>query len=100
MSINIRIVTPSAVAFEGSGTLLTGPGFYGEFGVLKDHARFLTLNQAGVITLEEAADKTRIVVGKGFAEVAENQVTYLVDSCTLASEIEGSVEEFVQTLNV
>ena len=99
MSINLRIVTPSTVAFEGSGQLLTGPGFLGEFGVLQDHARFLTLNHAGLITLEQSAQKTQIVVGKGFAEVADNQVTYLVDSCTLAEEIEGSLEDFIQKLN-
>ena len=99
MSIHLRVVTPSDVAFEGDGQLVTGPGFFGEFGVLKDHARFLTLNRAGVITLDRASEKTEIVVGKGFAEVADNQVTYLVDSCTLAADIDGSIEEFVQKLN-
>lgn len=99
MSINLRIVTPSAVAFEGSGQLITGPGFFGEFGVLKDHARFLTLNRAGLITLEQTTKKTEIVIGKGFAEVSDNKVTYLVDSCALASDIEGSVEDFIQKLN-
>jgi len=99
MSINLRIVTPAAIAFEGSGQLITGPGFYGEFGVLKDHARFLTLNRAGVITVEQAAKKVQIVVGKGFAEVADNLVTYLVDSCVPVEEIEGSLDEYLQKLN-
>jgi F-type H+-transporting ATPase subunit epsilon len=99
MSINLRIVTPSDVAFEGSGQLITGPGFFGEFGVLKDHARFLTLNRAGLITLEQPGHKIQIVVGKGFAEVADNQITYLVDSCTLSEDIEGTIEEYIQKLN-
>jgi F0F1-type ATP synthase epsilon subunit len=44
MSISIKIVTPEAIAFEGKGFFVTGPGFLGEFGVLKDYVCFLTLN--------------------------------------------------------
>lgn len=99
MSISIKIVTPEAIAFEGKGSLVTGPGFLGEFGVLKDHARFLTLNQAGLITLEQPGKNIQLVVGKGFAEVSDNMVTYLVDACHKKEDIEGDINEFIFKLN-
>ena len=98
MSIQIRIVTPTNIAFEGTTDMVTGPGFHGEFGVLEHHARFLTLNAPGIIRLGKAQDQEKFVVGKGFAEVTENVVTYLVDSCIAQSAITGSVEEYLASL--
>ena len=101
MSVNLRIVTPSAVAFEGTGSSVTGPGFYGEFGVLSKHAKFLTLNAPGVVRLKGAQTEgsNEFVIGKGFAEVSDDCVTYLVDSCTPVTEIDGDIKEFISNLN-
>ena len=89
MSLSIRIVTPTHVAFEAKQVdKIFGPGFYGEFGLLDDHARFVTLNKPGVITVHTGADKTRLLVGKGFAEASENQASYLVELCEKVEEID------------
>ena len=47
-TLTIKIVTPKSIAFEGSSDMITGPGFNGEFGVLPNHAQFLTLNDPGL----------------------------------------------------
>jgi len=94
--ITVRIITPKAIAFEGSANMVTGPGFGGEFGVLADHARFLTLNQPGIITVGDKGQQ--FVLGTGFAEVADNVVTYLVDSCIAVNDLSNGVDEYLDGL--
>ena len=96
LPITVRIITPKAKAFEGEAEMVIGPGFDGEFGVLADHARFLTLNRPGILSLGNKAEE--FVLGTGFAEVADNVVTYLVDSCIAVSEVPGSVDEYLDTM--
>ena len=97
-AITVRIVTPKAIAFEGTTDMVTGPSFDGEFGVLENHTRFLTLNEPGVIKLGQDLSGPQLVVGKGFAEVADNMVTFLVDSCVDLKAIDGSLEDYLSTL--
>lgn len=97
-ALTIKIVTPKSIAFEGTTNMVTGPSFDGEFGVLPNHTQFLTLNEPGVITLGENKSGKSFVVGKGFAEVADNNVTFLVDSCVATSDVNGSVEDYIAEL--
>ena len=97
-TLTIKIVTPKQVAFEGSSEMVTGPSFDGEFGVLPNHTQFLTLNEPGIITLGENKSGQSFVVGKGFVEVSDNVVTFLVDSCVSTNDVDGSVEDYLATL--
>ena len=97
-ALTIKIVTPKSIAFEGTTDMVTGPSFDGEFGVLPNHTQFLTLNEPGVITLGENKSGQSFVVGKGFAEVADNNVTFLVDSCVAAADVDGSIEDYISAL--
>jgi F-type H+-transporting ATPase subunit epsilon len=81
MSVDLTIVTPSQIAFQGSAAEVQLPGFNGEMGVLPDHAALLTLARPGVVTIHNGADTKRLFVGKGVAEVGPQQVTLLVDLC-------------------
>ena len=80
-AITIRIVTPKSIAFEGKTDMVTGPTFDGEFGVLENHTRYLTLSEPGTLHLGKDKNGPSFTIGKGFAEVADNVVTFLVDSC-------------------
>jgi F-type H+-transporting ATPase subunit epsilon len=89
MSLSIQIVTPLEIAFESEQVdKIFGPGFYGEFGLLQNHARFVTLNKPGIITVHVGADKTKLLVGKGFAEASENHASYLVELCENVDNID------------
>ena len=81
MDLQVKIVTPSQIAFEGSAVQVQIPGWDGEYGVLSEHANMLTLSKPGVVKLHGAADVKKILVGKGFAEVTSTEVSILVDSC-------------------
>lgn len=81
MPVDLTIVTPSQIAFQGSAAEVQLPGFNGEMGVLPDHAALLTLARPGVVTIHNGANTQRLLVGKGVAEVGPKQVTLLVDLC-------------------
>ena len=96
-AITIRIVTPKSIAFEGKTDMVTGPSFDGIFGVLENHTRYLTLSEPGILYLVQNKSGPSFGIGQGFAEVADNVVTFLVDSCVSTDEVE-SLEEHINTL--
>ena len=88
MSIHVEIVTPSEVAYEGDCEMASAPGLLGEFGVLDFHAQTLAVTEAGVVTMKNGDDVTKLVVGPGFAEVGADRMTMLVDSCEPAGTVD------------
>ncbi len=81
MSIHVEIVTPTATAWSGDVREVQAPGFYGEFGVLPNHAPLLSVVRAGVVTLHTDAGQERFVVGSGFVEAGPDKLTLLTDTC-------------------
>ena len=100
--ISIKIVTPTKIAFDGQCKQIFAPGSEGEFGVLEDHAQFLSLSKPGVVGLEGvqqdsgSAKDLEFFVGAGFVEVSDNSATLLVDSCCDRADI--SLENAEQEL--
>lgn len=88
MPVALKIVTPSAIALEGEANEVQIPGFFGEYGVLPDHAQMLTLTKPGVITIHGGDHAGKLLVGKGLAEVGPGDITLLVDLCEQVAEID------------
>ena len=79
--LNVSIVTPQQLAFEGEAREVYAPGWEGEFGILPGHDGYLTLMRAGVVAIHTGEGVKRFIVGRGFAEAGPTQLTLLVDSC-------------------
>jgi len=79
-TLNLEVVTPSGLIFDGKAVEVTLPGEEGEFGVLPHHASLTTLLKAGVVDIEKE-DKSveSIVVNWGVVQVDEEKVVVLVD---------------------
>jgi len=79
-TLNLEVVTPSGLIFNGKAVEVTLPGEEGEFGVLPRHASLTTLLKAGVVDIEKE-DKSveSIVVNWGVVQVDEEKVVVLVD---------------------
>ena len=79
-TLNLEVVTPSGLIYEGKALEVTLPGEEGEFGVLPLHAALTTLLKAGVVDIEKE-DKSveSIVVNWGVVQVDEEKVVVLVD---------------------
>jgi F-type H+-transporting ATPase subunit epsilon len=88
-ALQVEIVTPTRVAWQGEASSIRAPGAEGELGILPGHASMVTLLRAGVVVVEGAASH-RFVVGPGFAEVGGGRVSLLVDSTESA---DGSDKE-------
>ena len=78
--LNVRIVTPRKIVFEGTAEGVQAPGELGEFGVLPSHIPLVTTLRPGIVVIHGSPRRT-FKVGAGFAEVGPDQVTLLVETC-------------------
>ncbi|MFK7897929.1 MAG: ATP synthase F1 subunit epsilon [Myxococcota bacterium] len=93
MAVELVVVTPEGEALSEQVEQVVLPGESGEFGVLESHERFLTPLQLGPMQIIRSGGSEWAAISSGFAEVDGARVVVLVDSCALASEIDGSEAE-------
>lgn len=78
-TLNLTIVSPEGVLFEGKVKSLLLPGVMGLFAVMPLHAPLITQLAQGVITFYEKEHKQEIVIKRGFVEVKQNVVSVCVE---------------------
>lgn len=79
-TLQLEVLTPSGLIFNGSAKSVTLPGEEGEFGVLPHHVSLTTLLKAGVIDIQKENGKTEsVVVNWGVVQVTQSKVIVLVD---------------------
>ena len=88
MSLNVRVITPDKVMWDGMAEELILPSSTGQIGILTDHAPLLTALDIGVMRLKSDAGWTSIVLMEGFAEVEENKVTILCNGAEEGNSID------------
>ena len=76
----LEIVTPEKMAFSGKVEQVTIPGSEGQFGVLKGHAPLLSSLDIGELNFTKDGIKAYYAVSTGYAEVASDKVTVLVET--------------------
>jgi F-type H+-transporting ATPase subunit epsilon len=92
-TLQLEVLTPNGMIYQGPALSVTLPGEEGEFGVLPHHASLTTLLQAGVIDIEKEDKVTEsVVVNWGVVQVTEEKVVVLVDG---AVAIRGETESEV-----
>jgi F-type H+-transporting ATPase subunit epsilon len=90
-TFQLELVTPDKVLFSGQVDQVDVPGTEGDFGVLAGHAPLVAMIKPGVLVIHEGAQKHRIVVLGGFAEVNPQGLTVLAD-------LAGGAEDFDRAL--
>jgi F-type H+-transporting ATPase subunit epsilon len=89
-TLQLEVLTPSGLIYNGPAKSVTLPGEEGEFGVLPQHVALTTLLQAGVVDIHKEDGKTEsIVVNWGVVQITNNKVVVLVDG---AVAIHGASE--------
>ncbi|MCW2274241.1 F0F1 ATP synthase subunit epsilon [Rhodoblastus acidophilus] len=101
-TFHFELVSPEKLLYSGEVEAVVVPGIEGLFTVMKDHAPVMTVLKAGVIEIDEAANKkTKLFVRGGFADVA-GSLTILAESAKpleelnaaqLAQEIQNAEED-------
>jgi len=84
----LEVVTPEGVLVSQEVDTVVAPGAEGEFGVLSDHALFLSGIVPGELRYTSGSVESSMVVTTGFAEVSNNKVSVLVDAAEKTSEID------------
>ncbi|MBF0125574.1 MAG: ATP synthase F1 subunit epsilon [Magnetococcales bacterium] len=90
--VQLEIVTPEALLLSEETDLVTAPGAEGYFGVMAGHAPFVTLLQAGVLTVgshtgEEDEKARRYAIAGGYAEILPGKVTILTERAMAREEL-------------
>ena len=87
-TIKLEIVTPRGAVLSEDVDIVTAPGYGGEFGVLANHAPFLSTLKVGVMSYKQAGNEEQLMISGGFCKVSENQITFLVESAELGRDID------------
>ncbi len=86
--IRLEIVTPRGAVVSDDVDIVTAPGSAGEFGVLANHAPLLSTIKIGVLTYKKDGKEYTLMVSGGFCEVANNTITFLVESAEFGHQID------------
>ncbi|HID70970.1 MAG TPA: F0F1 ATP synthase subunit epsilon [Desulfobacterales bacterium] len=85
--IHLEVVTPAGAVVSEDVDIVNAPGYGGDFGVLANHAPFLSTIKIGLLTYEQGKDRKSLMISGGFSEVSNNKITFLVESAEFGSEI-------------
>jgi len=86
--IHLEVVTPSGAVVSEQVDIVTAPGVSGEFGVLANHAPFLSTIKTGTLSYKKDRISQYLMVTGGFAEVSNNKITFLVESAEFGRDID------------
>ena len=86
--LKLEVVTPKGAVVSKEVDIVTAPGYGGEFGVLANHAPFLSTIKTGLLTYKTGAQEETLMVSGGFCEVSNNKLTFLVESAERGTDID------------
>lgn len=84
----LKVVTPEQEVFKDQIISAVVPGAAGSFGVLANHAPFISQIRKGIIEIRRPDGRDVVVeVGEGYAKVKDNEMIILVTSAIIETEI-------------
>ena len=86
--IALEVVTPTGAVVNEDVDIVNAPGYGGDFGVLANHAPFLSTIKIGILTYETGKKRESLMISGGFCEVSNNKITFLVESAEFGSQID------------
>ena len=86
--IKLEVVTPKGAIVSEEVDIVTAPGFAGEFGVLANHAPFLSTIKVGTLRYKKDGTESELMISGGFCEVSNNKITLMVESAERGHEID------------
>ena len=77
--LQLKIVSPERIEFDGAVESVLVPGTMGQFEILQDHAPIISTLQSGKVVYATAEGKTGLEIQGGFVEVQKNVVSLCVE---------------------
>ena len=87
-TIKLEVVTPRGAVLSEDVDIVTAPGYGGEFGVLANHAPFLSTIKIGVLSYKKSGTEDQLMISGGFCKVSDNKITFLVESAEHGRDID------------
>lgn len=89
-TFQLEIVTPEKMVVRNIAEEMQIPGKNGYLGILPGHAPLITELAVGEITYRNGSQVHHLSVAWGFAEVLQDKVTILAETCERPEEIDTS----------
>jgi len=86
--LKVEVVTPERRLVQVEAEEVIAPGTEGLFGVRPGHAPFLSLLQAGPLTVKSGGKSELFFVSGGFVEVGSQNVRVLADAAQPAKDVD------------
>jgi F-type H+-transporting ATPase subunit epsilon len=86
--IRLEVVTPTVAVVNDDVDIVNAPGYGGDFGVLANHAPFLSTIKIGSLSYEKGNARENLMISGGFCEVSNNKITFLVESAEYGKQID------------
>ena len=77
--LQLKIVSPEKVEYDGAAERILVPGTMGQFELLNDHAPIISTLQKGTVEYVNKEGKTSLEIQGGFVEVQKNKVSLCVE---------------------
>jgi F-type H+-transporting ATPase subunit epsilon len=87
-TLQLEVVTPEKTIVSEEVEIVMAPGYFGEFGALRNHIPFLAQLQPGEVKYRKGGQLEVMVVGGGYAEVLPTKVTVLATTAERVQEID------------
>ncbi len=86
--IRLEVVTPNGAVVSEDVDIVNAPGYGGDFGVLANHAPFLSTIRIGLLSYDQGKKRENLMISGGFCEVSNNKITFLVESAEHGKQID------------
>ncbi len=77
--LQLKIVSPEKIEFDGAVENILVPGTMGQFEILNDHAPIISTLQKGTVEYTTSEGKNSLEIQGGFVEVQKNVVSLCVE---------------------
>ncbi|MGH7563013.1 MAG: ATP synthase F1 subunit epsilon [Gemmatimonadota bacterium] len=86
--LQVRIITPERIVFDGAVDGVVATAYDGQFGILRGHAPMMVVLGIGELRLRQGERYEWFAIGEGFLHVLDDVVTVLTPFAEHAREID------------
>jgi len=82
-TLQVSVISPEQVLFEGAASSVTAPAFDGELGILPMHAPMMTLLGTGTLQVQSSDGLKRFRIAGGFLQVVDDTVRVVTEEASV-----------------
>lgn len=96
--MNLKVITPEKIFYDGPVQELIVPTPLGEIGILPGHVNLLTQISDGEITIKSSGKDQHLAVTSGFLQVQKDEINLISDFAIRSDEIDSKKAQDAQKL--